>query len=343
VSELYSFGLPELIAGLIITALCAYAITGGADFGGGVWDLLASGRRRSEQRDLISRSLAPIWEANHVWLIVVVVMLFTAFPSAFSMMATYLHLPLTVALIGIVARGSSFVFRSYGAPTELERRRWGMVFSVASMITPVFLGICVGAIASGRLGAASRSAASGGLTAYLVPWLNPFAIAVGLFTLALFAFLAAVYLAYASSGRLQDDFRERALGAAFLVFIMAAGALAAAQMHAERIATGITRTPVGILVQLSTGGFAILAIWALWTRRYGVARVAAAAQTICIIWGWALAQFPWVIPEELRIRDAAAPRETLVLLAVGLVLGAAILIPALRYLFRLYAAPTAAR
>src|SRR5689334_4940258 len=122
----------------MVAALCAYVITGGADFGGGVWDLLASGPRREEQRALISRSLAPIWEANHVWLIVVVVMVFTAFPAAFSTIAIVLHIPLTLMLVGIVARGSAFVFRSYGAANDSARHRWGAVFAIASTVTPVF-------------------------------------------------------------------------------------------------------------------------------------------------------------------------------------------------------------
>ena len=341
-SGLYSFGLPEVIAGLIVVALCAYAITGGADFGGGVWDLLASGPRRNEQRDLIARSLAPIWEANHVWLIVVVVMLFTAFPKAFSIIMVWLHLPLLLVLLGIVARGSAFVFRSYGAHTERERRTWGMVFSIASTVTPIFLGVCVGAIASGQVGRGMQvSATSPPYALYIVAWLTSgFALAMGLFTLALFAFLAAVYLAYGSSGDLQEDFRRRALATAVVVFVMAALSVGASHMDAERIAVGITRTPIGLLVQLATAAFAITAIWALWTRRYALARVAAAAQTISIIWGWAFAQFPWIIPEELRIQEAAAPRETLVLLLIGLTIGAAVLIPALRYLFRLFARPT---
>jgi cytochrome d ubiquinol oxidase subunit II len=343
-SDLYSFGLPEVIAGLIVVALCGYAITGGADFGGGVWDLLASGPRRSEQRDFIARSLAPIWEANHVWLIVVVVMLFTAFPAAFGMISIWLHFPLIMVLLGIVARGSAFVFRSYGAASERERRTWGAVFASASIITPVFLGICVGAIASGQVGWATHLVAGSTATFYLAGWLfSGFALAVGGFALALFAFLAAVYLTYASSGPLQEDFRRRALGSAAVVFVAAAISLVASYLDEAHVSEGITRTPIGIAVQVVTGAFAITAIWALWRRRYALARIAAAAQTISIIWGWALAQFPWVIPQELSIKKAAAPRETLLLLLGGLLVGSAILIPALRYLYRLFAKPTEAR
>lgn len=342
-SDLYSFGLPEVIAGVMVVALTAYVLTGGADFGGGVWDLFAWGPRREQQRDFIARSLAPIWEANHVWLIVVVVVLFTAFPSAFAAISTVLHIPLTLMLIGIVLRGSAFVFRSYGARTDVQRHRWGAVFAVASTITPVFLGICVGALASGRVG--ERYALIGATGArfpdvFVAPWLSPFPFAVGFFALALFAFLAAVYLAYAAPDiALQEDFRARALVAAIIVLVIAAIALVFGQLEAERIAIGITRTPIGILVQLATAAFAITAIVALVRRRYRVARLAAGAQVSAILWGWAIAQFPFMVPETTTIAAAAAPRTTLVLLAVGLCFGAAILIPALRYLFRIFARP----
>jgi cytochrome d ubiquinol oxidase subunit II len=345
VNDLYSFGLPEVIAGLIVVALSAYMITGGADFGGGVWDLLASGPRREEQRALIARSLAPIWEANHVWLIVVVVMVFTAFPAAFSTMTIVLHIPLTLMLVGIVARGSAFVFRSYGAAGHSARHRWGLVFAIASAVTPIFLGLCIGALAAGRVGEASAllSAPHDFARVYVTPWLGVFPIAIGLFALALFAFLAAVYLAWSASGEVREDFRRRALFAAVTVFAIAAVALLVSHRDAMRVAAGITFTPIGIAVQVATAAFAITAIWALWTRRFGLARIAAPAQTITILWGWALAQFPYVIPDTLRIRDAAAPRETLELLVIGLAVGAAILVPALRYLFRLFATREAVR
>ncbi|HEY9227759.1 MAG TPA: cytochrome d ubiquinol oxidase subunit II, partial [Gemmatimonadaceae bacterium] len=136
----HSIGLAEVVAGIIVVALNAYVLMGGADYGGGVWDLLASGPRRERQRDLIASAIAPIWEANHVWLIVVVVMLFTAFPVAFGVFGTVLHVPLTLMLLGIVARGSAFVFRSYGAKHHTSRHRWGAMFAIASIVTPVVLG-----------------------------------------------------------------------------------------------------------------------------------------------------------------------------------------------------------
>src|ERR1700737_4839204 len=143
-SAFASLGLPEIIAGILVLALNAYVLTGGADFGGGVWDLFASGPRRDAQRTLIAKAIGPIWEANHVWLILVVVILFTAFPAAFATLGIILHIPLSLMLIGIVLRGSSFVFRSYGARDDATERRWGRVFAIASLVTPLLLGVIVG-------------------------------------------------------------------------------------------------------------------------------------------------------------------------------------------------------
>ncbi|HLA79552.1 MAG TPA: cytochrome d ubiquinol oxidase subunit II, partial [Vicinamibacteria bacterium] len=137
------------LAGVLMAALVIYALGGGADFGGGVWDLLASGPRAASQRRTIEQAIGPIWEANHVWLILVIVVLFVAFPPGFAALGTALHIPLALMLIGIVLRGSAFAFRSYGAASDLEARRWGRVFAVASLVTPLTLGWSVGAVASG--------------------------------------------------------------------------------------------------------------------------------------------------------------------------------------------------
>ena len=144
-----------LIAGVILIALNGYMLLAGADFGGGVWDLLASGPRRDRQRELIATAIGPVWEANHVWLILVVVLLFTCFPIAFSRVAVGLHIPLTLMVLGIVLRGSAFIFRSYDTHHDVAQRRWGRTFSIASLLTPFLLGVCVGADC---IGACSSSA-----------------------------------------------------------------------------------------------------------------------------------------------------------------------------------------
>lgn len=347
------FGLVEVVALVLVLALNAYVLTGGADFGGGVWDLLARGPRRDAQRALIAHAIGPIWEANHVWLILAIVILFTGFPDAFATLGTVLHIPLSLLLVGIVLRGSSFVFRSYGSPADAAQRRWGRVFAIASAFTPVMLGIVVGAVASGAAGLAqarlpttpatsvgepARQGQATFASVFVESWLAPFPLAMGALALAMFAFLAAVYLALAASpGPVREDFRRRALGSSAAVFVAAFTGLAVAQADAPSAALALTDTPGALAFQLATGLAALTAIWALWRRRWRTARVAAAAQVSLILWGWVLSQYPYIIPPYQRLHAFAAPPATLRLLLAAMAAGALVLIPALAYLYRTFA------
>ncbi len=326
--------LPNALAGIMVVALNAYVLLGGADFGGGVWDLFASGPRRDAQRALIADAIGPIWEANHVWLILIVVLLFTCFPPAFAQLATVLHIPLTVMLIGIVLRGSAFTFRTYDSQRSSVQQRWGAIFAMASVVTPVLLGVCVGALVSGRMGAAGRGSF---VEMFVRPWLTPFACSVGVFALVLFAFLAAVYLTVeARDDALREDFRRRALLAAVAVFGAALLVLLLSQGAAPLVRRALTTARWAIPLHLITGVTAVTAIWALWTRRWRPARVAAAAQVSLILWGWAFAQFPYLVPPNITIADAAAPDSTLRLILWALAVGGVILFPSLYYLFRVF-------
>jgi len=322
--------LADAVAGTLVVALNAYVLSGGADFGGGVWDLLASGPRKRAQRDLVAQAIGPVWEANHVWLILAVVLLFTGFPPAFARLAVALNLPLTGVLVGIVLRGSAFVFRGYGGDRDAVQRRWGRVFAVASLVTPILLGTAVGAVASGALGEGGRGKGEGFFATYVATWLAPFPLAVGLFTLCCFAFLAAVYLTLeAPEGSLREDFRRRALAAGVAVGVAAGAALVIAR-------PGVLGTDWALPFHLGTGMVAVGALGALWTRRYRLARAAAAAQVSLILWGWAGSQYPYLVPPDLAIADAAAPAATLRLVLIALALGAAVLVPSLVYLFRIF-------
>jgi cytochrome d ubiquinol oxidase subunit II len=330
-------GLADVTAVALLVALTAYVLLGGADFGGGVWDLLATGERRERQRELVAHAIGPVWEANHVWLILVVVLLFTCFPPVFSRLAIALHIPLTVILLGIVLRGSAFTFRSYGGDEEPAQRRWGRLFASASLVTPLLLGVGVGSVAAGRV---RPPTGAGFVQDYVTPWLSPFTVSVGALTLVLFAFLAAVYLTVeAGEHELREDFRLRALGAGGLAFIAAMTTLALAWREAPLVWAGLVTSPRAIPVHLLTGICAVTALWALWRRRYLLARAVAAAQVVLILWGWALAQYPWLLPPDLSIRDAAAPRITLQLTVGALGLGALVLFPSLAYLFRVFKTP----
>jgi cytochrome d ubiquinol oxidase subunit II len=327
-------GWPHLVAALVAVALNAYVLFGGADFGGGVWDLLASGPRRDRQRALVAQAIGPIWEANHVWLILAIVLLFTCFPPVYARLGTVLHIPLTLMLIGIVLRGSAFAFRSFDTEHDAAQRRWGRIFAVASLLTPVLLGVSIGAIAAGRAGPPSRA---GFFEGYLAPWLTPFAGAVGLLTLTLFAFLAAVFLTLETDEPdLREDFRRRALGAGVAVFLTSALALALARRSAPDVVGGLLESRWALPWHLATGAVAVGTFAALWHRRWRLARVAAAAQVSLIFWGWVIAQHPYLVPPDLTVENTAAPAVTLRLVVGALALGAVVLLPSLLYLFRIF-------
>jgi len=321
------------LAGVLMVSLNLYALGAGADFGGGVWDMLASGPRQRAQRDTIVHAIGPIWEANHVWLILVIVVLFVAFPLAFAAIGTALHIPLTLMLIGIVLRGSAFAFRSYGGEDDAMQRRWGRTFAMASVVTPVMLGVCAGAVASGAI----RVRDGRVVTGFVSAWLAPFPFAIGLFTLALFAFLAAVYLTLETDDpELRNDFRRRALVAAVVVGAMALVSFLLAGSGAPSIRRGLARQWWSVPFHIVTGLVAVGAIAALWARRFALARGLAMAQVTLVLWGWGLGQFPFLIEPDLTFESAAAPASVLRPMLMALAVGAVVLGPALAYLFRVF-------
>lgn len=336
---LATLGLPEILAGVLFVALNAYVLMGGADLGSGVWDLIATGPRRVQQRELIAAAIGPIWEANHVWLVIVVVICFTAFPPAFALLTTMLHIPLALMLIGIVLRGSAFVFRSHGGGNGPARERWERTFAIASVATPVLLGTVVGALATGAVSAAAAKVTTGSfVSVFVTPWLAPFPITVGALALALFSQLAATYLTLATDdAALQDDFRRRALSSAAVAVALAAVAAALPHARLPFMNAGLLSGPRSGFWLLVTGVAAGIAVGALWHRWFALARIAACTQVSLILWGWAAAQYPFLIPTAITIRSAAAPRATLAELLWALAIGAVLLIPSLAYLLRTFA------
>ncbi len=330
---------PELLlAGAVVGALILYFLSGGADFGGGVWDLLASGPRKAEQRSVIAHAIGPIWEANHVWLILVVVAVFGGFPRAFSALSIALHIPLTLFLLGIVFRGSSFAFRSFDAGRE--RKRYGLPFSIASVVSPLLLGMVVGTAASGQIQVQIGDPAAATYAQVLVSrwaWLHPFPLVVGLLALALCAYLAATYLTIeAGTPELADDFRRRALATALVVPVLAAGALLLAATGAPRIAAQLTGRPWAWLIEIAAIAVAGGAVAALLRRRFRLARVLVAAQVGLILLGWAAAQYPYLIVDDLTLVSAAANPRTVRLLVYALLAGLPVLVPSLVLLFRVF-------
>lgn len=334
----------EIALGVIILGcLIVYALTGGADFGGGVWDLVARFGKDSanikslarRKRRFIGQTIAPIWEANHIWLIVVIVLLFAGFPKAFSSLLTALHIPFVIMLIGIVLRGSAFIFRAYGIQSDSGMRMWGRIFAISSIITPFMLGVSLGAVVSEHI----RVDVATGLPTsdFFSPWLNPFPITIGFLTVAMFAFLAATYLAVeADDVAMQESFRRNGLVAAVAVGILAGLSLLFAIGGAPTLFAGLVADWWSIPFQLVTGAVAVGAIVMLWQRRYQLARFLAAAQVSLIILGLGLAQYPFIVPPDVTFAAAAAEESVLRALFWACLLGISIVAPSFLILFRTF-------
>jgi cytochrome d ubiquinol oxidase subunit II len=325
--------MPELVISIfVLLLLILYATAAGADFGGGMWDLLATGLRATQQRRAIAKALAPIWEANHVWLILVIVILFTGFPRAFAALMTGLNIPITLMLIGIVLRGSAFIFRKYDSRKDAVQQRWSTLFGVASF-TPLIQGLVLGAVSTGQIRVIDGKVTTG----FFAGWLTPFAFACGALAVVLCAFLASTYMTIGTARErdLQNDFRLRALCTGFAVPPIAVIVFLTSRNGAPEIFHGLTNWwALGLLVCAIISATA--ALLALWFRRFALARVAAIAEVTLILVGWGLAQYPKIIIPDVGIFNSSAPAVTLRLLIMVLVVGAVILFPSLVFLYSLF-------
>jgi cytochrome bd ubiquinol oxidase subunit II len=331
--------LELVLGGALVGALTCYLLTGGADFGAGIWSLFAFGRDAQQQRALIDQAIGPIWEANHVWLIVAVTILFTAFPSAYALIATGLHIPLTVMLIGIVLRGTAFAVRTHDSTARLDGSSatpaiWRYVFAGSSLITPALLGMSLGAIASGRLAAAASSGSF--RERFVDSWLAPFPASVGVLTTALVAYLAAVYLLVeARDPDLRRLYQRRAIASCCAVLASAAIVLWLAHDGAPEIYSGLRQTALGVLAVVTAFSLHVASVIALSTARVRAARWCAIGGAAVMLWGWALSQFPFLVEPHLTIAHSA-PEPTLRLLALCLGLGGVVLFPLMYYLYRVF-------
>jgi cytochrome d ubiquinol oxidase subunit II len=317
-----------VVAAALFIGVIAYALFGGADFGSGFYDLTAGGSLKgAELRTLIDHSIGPVWEANHVWLIYVLVMWWTAFPATFAAAMTTLFVPMLLALVGIVLRGASFAFRKYSA-TLAQARLYGAIFAGSSVITPFFLGAVAGAIASGRVpadGEGDRFAS----------WLTPTSIFTGVIAVGTCAFLAGVFLVAESARQdrtaLTDTLRRRTLVVGVVTGIVVFAALIPVTRDAPTLSEGLTGRAAPLLVASGLAGVATLVL--LIRRRYSLGRVTAAVAVGTVVAGWGVGQYPWLLVDEVRIVDAAGASATLSALMVAVALAAVLVLPALGYLY----------
>jgi len=325
----------DVVAVELWLGVTAYAVLAGADFGAGFWDLVAGGAARGARpRALIDRAITPVWEANHVWLIFLITGLFTAFPVTFGALALALYIPFTIAMVGIVLRGASFAFRAHGADAVGPASQWGVVFGVASVVTPFFLGTAAAAVASGSIHAPGGRLASG----YLDGWTTPLAVVIGLFALSICAYLAATYLMVENENRtdLLMDFRRRAIAAALASGALALLAVAISYFEGSRLLESLTGRGLPLFVLALLNG--PLALWAVWRSRPRLARVAVIGQVVLVLWAWALGQWPYLVPPDLTISATAAPAATLTGMLVVVTVGGLLLLPSLWLLFRVFKA-----
>jgi cytochrome d ubiquinol oxidase subunit II len=321
----------DVVAAVLWTGVTLYAVFGGADFGAGFWTLVARGDERGNRaRALIAWAIGPVWESNHVWLIFVLVVLWTGFPEAFASIMSTLFIPLSLAALGIVLRGAGFAFQGVAAK-ERGRRLATRAFALSSVLTPFFMGTVAGAVASGRVPIGNAKGDP------VTSWVNPVSLVIGVLFVAAGAYIAAVFLA--SDARrfgdpdLERYFATRAFGAAVAAGVVAVAGIFVLHEDARYIYDGLVDEGLPLVIASAVcGAAALLLLWR--DARRGV-RVLAVGAVVAVIWGWGAAQYPYLLPEKLTVADGAASSETLTALLVVFGVALLLVVPALALLYTL--------
>lgn len=326
--------LAEQVALWMSAGLTLYAILGGADLGGGVWDLLSSGPRSAEQRKAVSHAMGPVWEANHVWLLFCFIILFTAFPVVFQTLSIALFAPLNVVLAAIVFRGAAFAFRHPLAADVQGYRQWSCVFGVSSVVVLLGLGAALGAISTGGI-----RFTDGHISAVpTASWLSPSALGLGLLTLVSCSFLTAVFMTMETTGELRLDFQRRAvyalLAQALVVVAMLPLLAYTAPALWNRLVAGYARYPAFLAGLMMVAAFVLLQ-----RQQFSWARAAAVLQNSAMLWSILAAQWPYLIFPDLTLANAASPAPTLRFILLALPLGMLVLVPSLLFLFYTFKRP----
>ncbi len=327
---------PELIVLIVMmVGITLYALLGGADFGAGVWEFNTALRAPEKERELIYRAIGPVWEANHVWLIFILVGMMNAFPTALAGLSRALWVPLFLALAGIVFRGVGFAFRSYAAGHVRQQAAWGAVFAFASTAAPFFLGAAVGAVASGRLQVSADGTFRGN---HLTSWINPLSAYGAFFGVGVCAYLAAAYLTR-EADLLGDEallatWRRRAIGTGLWMGVLAAVGLVMMTLTAPELWSGFKARAWPLLgLSVITG---LGSLYALWKNHLVSAVIGAASTVSTVIWGLGVAQYPALIPPHLTLQTAKAPNNVLWTIVLAIAAGALVLLPSLLFLFYLF-------
>jgi cytochrome d ubiquinol oxidase subunit II len=319
------------IAVILFFAVTAYAVFGGADFGAGFWDLVAGGATRGEApREVIDRSIGPVWEANHVWLIFIFVVLWTGFPEAYASITLTLFVPLSLAAFGIVLRGASFAFRKTVFRTR-DRRNFGAAFAVSSVIVPYCMGTVVGAIVSGQVPAGGQAGNP------WTSWVNPTSVLAGVLAVVVAAYLAAVYLVWDArrlgEPGMEDYFRRRAVGAAVVAGVVAFIGIFVLHAQADYVFDGLITRGLPLVILSVICGVASLVL--LIRDAHRGARILAIGAVASVVVGWGVAQWDYILPTSLTVADAAAPTGTMQALLAATVLFVLVVVPGFGLLYTL--------
>ncbi|MFB3817972.1 MAG: cytochrome d ubiquinol oxidase subunit II [Candidatus Methylomirabilales bacterium] len=321
----------DLAAMVLLGGLVLYAVFGGADFGSGVWMALATGPRARAQQEHLFHAIGPVWETNHVWLIFVIVTLFTAFPAGFSALFIALLVPLVITLIGINFRGAAFAFRHFGRHAPVQLPATAQVFSISSILTPLAMGMAVTASAAGRIRVVGQTVEAGLWSS----WITPFTVIGGLVGTAICAFLAPVYMTVRVRGELREDFRRYGMLGGIALGVLTAVEIPVALLDAPQFAARLLQPRCLVLVGLASSlGVATLGL--LWIRRFVAAQIAAAGTVAATLAGFGAAMYPDLILGQLSLAEAAAPAATLRAYLAVLPIGALILVPSLWLLYRIF-------
>jgi cytochrome bd ubiquinol oxidase subunit II len=328
--------IADVLLSILWLALFIYTIFGGADFGAGMLEVFAVGESGARQEALIDASIGPVWESNHVWLIFLLVVFFTAFPPAFAAINVVLFLPLLLAVIGIVLRGSSFVFKTHGIiRTNRTVKLLSRTFSVASAMTPFFLALSAAAIASGVIHVHNASQV---VTNTGSDWLTPFALTIGAMALSLCVTISAIYLTVEATSRgereLAEAFRRRGLVAAALTAGFGLLGLLLSPAEAAFLWRGMLDKAIPLVIITMLVGVA--AAGALWFRRYGWARILIVVEAALLLLAWGVSQYPYLIPPDVTAANASSPQETQQFLLVSVIIALIIVVPSLWYLFYVF-------
>ena len=321
----------DAVAAVLWIGVTFYAVFGGADFGAGVWALLAGGGERGKRpRELIDWAIGPVWEANHVWLIFVLVVLWTGFSDAFEAITSTLFIPLSLAALGIVLRGSGFAFQNTARKVK-GRNRARILFGYSSLLTPFFMGTVVGAIASGRVPVGNAEGDA------ITSWLNPLSLLVGALFVATSAYLAAVFLVSdarrAGAADLERYFTTRALAAAVVAGVLGAAGIIVLHEDARYVYDGLTSDGLPLVILSALCGLGVVVL-----LRRGLTRgprPLAIGAVVAVIWGWGVAQHPYLLPTTLKISAGAAPSATLTAVLIVFGVAVVVVVPSIVLLFTL--------